>query len=1164
MEQIGTLKDMHLKTDLQAGGKIVVPIGPEWQKIAERLQAVIRNNTGTTLPIVSDEMLAGLHDGHRVMLGSAMNNAAMMALYRRQYAFVDDFYPGKDGYVLQTVHNPEGCGHNALIVGASTLDGARVAIDQLAQVLGANTGLLGYTNVSRSDVHEAMLPQLTPDVFYQRIEAGFRGNAGRGPIEQGISFGLLHHLTHDADCARMFRDVLFYYEDLVKNRYQGEWCFEHMLFIYAWVWRLFYVWDLIEESDAFSDADRLRMTQLLWGLTHYVANLPYFRGEALPPKEIRQNHSTFAALSMSFGAGYFKTYYGRNGFEKQLRFCQAIFDGQADCYKPNDDGGGGGYCWLVPNHLMTYDLKRDNFRFLSDGHLRQLADYAILITDNLGSAVGFGDVGSYGMRRKASPGVAMTLCKAAWHYNEGGYLWALSWMGGQPQLDCYYQDIQRRVPEWMTGVTVAPFNQPLYTWAEQHGPGGANVPIEEAFDKLTFREGFDEADFYLLLDGTSTFAHGHDDGNSIERLTWKGRMWLAETDYIWRRPRHHSSVVSICDGESVEMPSLVGLKWAEDFGDMAFSRTVVPNYNGVNWTRDLFWAKGQFLLVADSLEILKDADYDLHCLWRTLGDVHLDGSNLMVAQQGVCFGMINADDSKKTVETEEARVTGQDPYAGYDYAKGPIQIFKQQKAFHGRAGDVARYFNLMVAGTQTDVAAWHMERLAENAVRITGPEGAVVFGVGVGTVGPLHIDAEAFVVTKKTVVLLNGRRFGTEKVMFDRAEPVHAMGQTSKDAPAVKQPVVFHVDEADLLREAVESGKPYVHHQLPKTNMFVPSKKQGIAPVWQIAVLGAVSCVDVQGDVVAVGTDAGEVALIHAGGQKHWRAELGALVKTVHLCDLGDGLSLLAGGRDCRLSRFDASGRVMWQREFAPSHGRDQIVNAVTTAHLYGTGEMAIVTATDGWLVWALTPAGDEVWQRQIEHHAAQSLVVADVERDGKKEILVGTEYYNSNLLEADGRIRWTIRGGPCYTALALTDLNQDQMLEAVYGSMDGYVSVFHPVTGALVWKTNLGDDVRHGFAMSGGFVAGSESGNVAFLTADGKRRWRKDLNAAITGLTPWGETEIVAATAEGWVVWLSLDGEVVAHYRADASVTALARVNSGLGVLMGTAAGQVAVLSKA
>lgn len=95
------------------------------------------------------------------------------------------------------------------------------------------------------------------------------------------------------------------------------------------------------------------------------------------------------------------------------------------------------------------------------------------------------------------------------------------------------------------------------------------------------------------------------------------------------------------------------------------------------------------------------------------------------------------------------------------------------------------------------------------------------------------------------------------------------------------------------------------------------------------------------------------------------------------------------------------------------SHSRDQIVNAVTTADLTGDGQTEIVIATEGWLVWALTPEGEEIWQRQIEHHAAQTLVIGNVEGDGRQEILVGTEYHTSNMLEADGRVRWTVRGVP-------------------------------------------------------------------------------------------------------------------------------------------------------
>ncbi|MCK4590668.1 MAG: heparinase II/III family protein, partial [Candidatus Latescibacteria bacterium] len=735
-KRIEKLKEMFLTTDLSEGAEIVAPSGAEWRSLTDRLRDIIRACTGQDLSIIEGgtAQLSALKDCHWVILGSAMNNPALMAFYRRKYAFVDDFYPGGDGYLIRTIHNPEACGHNVLLVGASSPEGATAALDRLSEILEENGSRLGYMNVARSGTHETLLPDMTPEAFQERTEVAFRGNAGRGPIEQGISLGLVHHFTHDLNCARMFRDVLFYYEDLVKERYDGEWCFEHMLFIYAWTWRLFYIWDLIEESDAFTDGERLRMTNLLWGLTNYVAELPYFKGEEPPPLEIRQNHLTFAGLSMSFSAGYFKTYYGIDDFEKHLRFCDAIFDGQAGCYKPNDDGGGGGYCWIVPNHQMIYDLKRDNFRFLEEKHLRGIADYAVLITDNLGSPVSFGDVGSYGARRSPSPGVTGILCKAAWYYEDGGYLGALEWMGGSPHHDCFYKAIPKRTPEHMTGIAVAPFNRSLYEWVERHGPGRANVPVEEAFDKLTLRGGFEENDEYLLIDGTSTFAHGHEDGNSIERLTWKGRMWLAETDYIWKCPRHHSSIVSICDEESVGMPSLVALNWMEDFGEIAFTRTRVPGYNGVDWTRDLLWVKGRYILVTDSLNLMKDADYDLRCLWRTLGDVRLEGDDLTVEQEGVFFRIRNADDSDKSLETEESRVAGQDPYKGYKYADGPIRIFKQRKVLRGRSGDVEQYFNLMVAGTEAEIDAYRITRIGEGVVRVEGPDGAAVSGVADGEV----------------------------------------------------------------------------------------------------------------------------------------------------------------------------------------------------------------------------------------------------------------------------------------------------------------------------------------------------------------------------------------------------------------------------------------------
>ena len=1046
--------------------------------------------------------------------------------------------------------------------------------------------------------------------------AAYRGNALRGPIEQGISMGLTHHLTGDPDCATMFRDVLFYYESLVREGHGGEWCFEHMLFIYAWTWRLFHVWDLIEESPAFSDDDRLRMTNLLLGLTHYVAGLSYFRG--LEPgkevagsavlrwqPEIRQNHATFAALSMSSSAGYFQTYYGIDGFQDQLDVCDAIFDGQAECYKPNDDGGGGGYCWLVPNHLMTYDFRNGSDRFLSGGHLRLLADYAVLITDNLGSLVGFGDVGSYGARRTSSPGVAAVLCKTAWFYNEGGYLWALRWMGGKPGQECYYRSVQERVPDWLTGITIAPFNSPLYEWVERHGPGGANIPVEEAFDKLTIRSGFEEGDFYLLLDGTSTFAHGHDDGNSIERLTWKGRMWLAETDYIWRRPRHHCSVVSICDGESGDMPSLAGLKFAETLGGVSATRSVMSDYNGVDWTRDLVWIDDTFLFVVDSVDILRDAEYDLRCLWRTLGDTQLEGTGLSVGQQGVQFRIVSADSSEKSLEVEHPRVTGQDPYAAYDFADGPVHILRERVQMHGRPGDRVRYGNLMVAGDREAVDSAEARRVGEGTfVLRSGARRCVVDCSGSRRdLGALSIRAGLFVVEGSRVTLLQASRFLLEGAGFTADRAVHAFVDVAAGRATlrvlVETTVVFtgvpglSVDGASgdpsggRLEVRLEPGEhnvlfdsehlsvegfagvteqAYEAESEPKQNRPIASAGSStLQTLWQVDAGGAVTALVAAGNQVAAGSATGRVTMMDLTGEAGWEAETGGEVRALHAADFGSGC-LLAGGRDCALSLFDAGGGLVWRRPFEPSHGRDQIVNAVTVSDLEGDGERAVV-ATDGWLVWALRSDGEVVWHRQVEHHAARSLAVGDVDGDGRKEVLVGTEYYNSNLLEADGRIRWTIRGGPGFEALALTDLNGDGCLEAVYGSMDGCVYAFEAISGRKLWTSNLGDNVVHGFPVevedTAGFVAGSESGVVALLGPDGARKWWADLGLSITGLCRYphaGGDRFVAATGEGKLALMNLHGKVLGAETLSApalSLTVAGSVAEPL-LLVGTVDGSV------
>ncbi len=77
-------------------------------------------------------------------------------------------------------------------------------------------------------------------------------------------------------------------------------------------------------------------------------------------------------------------------------------------------------------------------------------------------------------------------------------------------------------------------------------------------------------------------------------------------------------------------------------------------------------------------------------------------------------------------------------------------------------------------------------------------------------------------------------------------------------------------------------------------------------------------------------------------------------------------------------------------------------------------------------------------------------------------------------------------------------------------------------------------------------------------MSGGGEKRWRRDLNAAVTGLVLLddGEEEvIVAGTSDGWIVLLSLKGEILGSHLVDGGVTALAGLDlaDGPGLLVGT-----------
>ena len=85
-----------------------------------------------------------------------------------------------------------------------------------------------------------------------------------------------------------------------------------------------------------------------------------------------------------------------------LPAARQIMAGQLTSYKPNDDAGGT-YVWLVPRHVLRYSLRHGDERFVRDGRLRDLAELAILTTDNRRDECTYGDTMEYRPSGAARP-----------------------------------------------------------------------------------------------------------------------------------------------------------------------------------------------------------------------------------------------------------------------------------------------------------------------------------------------------------------------------------------------------------------------------------------------------------------------------------------------------------------------------------------------------------------------------------------------------------------------------------------------------------------------------------------------------------------------------------------------------------------------------------------
>jgi len=1046
---------------------IVCAQTPEYCNLAYRISSYLQAQVGMSPEISSPEAVDVEQGGcHLIALGNLNDNALLAGLYHTYHVAADAAYPGRGGHVFRTVCDPWGNGRDVLVLGGSDLAGVTTAVDRFLEgirVSGSRawvdytldvslgppfTERCGGIALACTDDCRNSLTRST----YRCLEEGQH----RGATPNVAHAGMMYYLTGDEGFARLYLELFkIMYQSAANDTGDGPWS--------AWGFdadfqsvSMLQAWDLVEHAPVFSDRDRLYITN---HLVAYLGNNEEHAVNHRPADErsCRHNHYTFACLGLLFGARYFGRHYGYPHADRWLSLADECFVPQAEAYKANEDCNS--YQWLTFSHMLRYAFVRPDPTFLRNGRARLCLDLGVATMDNLGYQVPYGDCASY----RGS-------------FSEIGFYKTVAWALRDPM----YRDVLTTKEALVPGYGTGGIDPVGYRYDVEFGQGrpmhqffgGASVPLDpryyhtfegkahvaedRAFDKVVLRENFNPDGDYLLLDGLSNGGHHHYDGNAIVRLTSSDRIWLADADYMKSPLQFHNTVVVARNGESQLIPPYAELECVANLGPTAYSGTTVSGYTDTDWTRHILWEKERYFLVADQLRAREDGEFDLLCLWRGVGDVSWDaGARVMAIEQGGERFLVEG------AQGHSAEVVGKlihEPmiWASWDqyphHGQTPdLKVLRQRMRLRLGAGEEALFFHLL--GTDGKLPETTFTRLSEGLVslEVEGCRNLIGTGAALGSATTLTTDAIFASVSPERLVLARATHLqiaGSD--VFRAGGPV----DLSIDLAAER----LSVDAREATRLGFSGGVVPLVGEAPRADVEV------LAGTRSLGLSGCVS--ELQSAVrEAVVTAAPEPA--PAAAQ----------------------LPPPASGR-----RRTPLSEPVWSAQLPTgAHAR-----VLATTDLDGAGVEQAIVGTEEGDVFAV--GGGEVLWRFAADGRINAVSCADVDGDGRPEIIVGSADHHVYLLNAHGSEKWRFEvpqymHEPIVKTVFSADLGLEVGRAVIAGANSCHFHAIDPA-GSELWRYEVIHGANHGCAVD---FDGDGVDEVLAVTewwpwhcigADGKGRW--------------------------------------------------------------------------
>ncbi|UCH36250.1 MAG: VCBS repeat-containing protein [Armatimonadota bacterium] len=261
-------------------------------------------------------------------------------------------------------------------------------------------------------------------------------------------------------------------------------------------------------------------------------------------------------------------------------------------------------------------------------------------------------------------------------------------------------------------------------------------------------------------------------------------------------------------------------------------------------------------------------------------------------------------------------------------------------------------------------------------------------------------------------------------------------------------------------------------------------------------------------ETVVCASETRRVVCLSAAGVTMWSFGEGfsrRLTSTPSAADLDDDgkLEIVVAGGGGNLVCLGSNGALRWRLQL--EGGVDW--SAPVIADLDGDGTLGVVVGTGGGVLYRLAADGSVVWQTKLDGGVSSLLSVADVNGDGRKEIIVPVAR-SVVCLDAAGETVWEFAGHAECNGVSVADVDADGRPE-ILAAYDDQVLCCLDASGARKW------------AYHGGYAGG---GSASFMPP------------SVADLDGDGEVEIVFADSNGTVRCVDGAGSERCYFTAGSS----------------------------